>query len=154
MARVSARWLMVLVWAAPIWCSPNLKQHAARIIPIGLLRRSKQCVTYFTREIRFISRNISFTSRSRSFLSRGPWWSLSARSCRTAISSCLYRSSSAKKAFMSLTNAREAKLLILHGRNINLWCLLSLGGVEGIHGVPPCLSCRLPLFLVLLWGMA
>jgi hypothetical protein len=64
MPRVSVRWLKVLVWAALIWRSPNLKRHAARIIPIGLLRRSKQCVTYFTREIRFISRNISFTSIS------------------------------------------------------------------------------------------
>jgi hypothetical protein len=71
-----------VVWAASISCSPNLKQHDARIIPIGLLRRSKQCVTYFTREIRFISRNISFTSLSRGFLFRGPWSALRAAAPR------------------------------------------------------------------------
>ena len=30
-------------------------------------------------------------------------------------------------------------------KNINLGCLSSLGGAEGIHGVPPCSSCRLYL---------
>jgi hypothetical protein len=44
----------------------------------------------------------------------------------------------------ALQKTREAKLPIVHGRNINLRCLSSLGGAEEIHGVPPCLSCRWP----------